>query len=141
MIIEHLAINFEKRKNKNSLNFCLGDPAPEDLIKAKENELDVSLPDQIKMFYTNYNGLKVENPHIEILSIEKLSKKGSKILFCYINKSMSLCFETKKINQARQWDIVNCVDNYLITLTFSSFWSNKIWAWIDKQTKIWVTDF
>lgn len=134
MNIEHLRGNFGKRKN---LTYELGEPASQAQLQKAENKLKIIFPNQLRLFYTHYNGLKVEEPSLEILQVENLTKQNNVIHFCNINNHVKLCFDCEKINQAGQWNIVTCEDSFVITLTFSSFWSNKIWAWIDKRREIW----
>ena len=40
-----------------------------------------------------------------------------------------------------KWNILNKVSEYEITKTISSFWSNKIWQWLEKENKIWNDDW
>ena len=119
--------------------FHLCDPASEDEISVTERRLAISLPHQIKLSYQHYNGFSVENPPLEILPLNALSYQAdSKIHFATFNKSAKVCFDSNSLNQAGQWSILNCQDDYLITLTMASFWSNKVFAWIDKRRKIWT---
>lgn len=138
MNIEHLIGNLEKRRLKNKLTYSVGKPASEKQINYSEEKLGVLFPYQIRMFYGHYNGLYVYEPAIEIFEIEKLKRMNNLINFCNIDEYISICFDCNELNQAEQWNIVNCDNGFVITLTFSSFWSNKIWAWIDKKRKIWM---
>lgn len=40
-------------------------------------------------------------------------------------------------DNAKEWNILNKESGYEITKTISSFWSNKIWQWLEKENKIW----
>ncbi len=140
MNIDHLIGNFEKRRVKKNLVYKIGEPASENQIKNVEAKLEVLFPDQLRMFYSHYNGLKVEEPPLEIFNVEKLVKINNLIHFSNINKDIKICFDCKELNQAKQWNIINYDDGYRITLTFASFWSNKIWAWIDKKREIWAEE-
>lgn len=137
MHIEHLKSNFEKRKRNTGLIYELGIPSSEKQIKHTEKRLSVVFYDQLKLFYRHYNGLIVRNPHLEIYPLEGLVKDHEFIYFAMINSKHKLCFDCKGLNAAGQWDIINSRDSYIVTLTFASFWSNKIWAWIDKKRAIW----
>jgi hypothetical protein len=37
---------------------------------------------------------------------------------------------------SNQWDIV-ASNGYRITFTMASFWTTKIWAWVEKRRAIW----
>jgi hypothetical protein len=137
MNIDHLENNFDKRRLKKNLQYYLNEPASEENISKAEFRLDVTFPDQVKLFYRHHNGLIVKAPPIEILNIEKLYKTTDYIVFALVDERNKLCFDCSRINEADQWDIVSYDSGYKITLTFASFWSNKIWAWIDKQRRIW----
>jgi hypothetical protein len=137
MNIDHLAGNFEKRKVKNNIVYNLGEPATSDQLEKAEYNLKVNFPYQLKLFYSHYNGLFVKDPRFKIFSLDKLSKIGDLINFAVIKDDIKICFDCSQINKANQWDIINCNDGHIITHTFSSFWSNKIWAWIDKRREVW----
>ncbi len=137
MNIEHLKGNFEKRKRKSGLIYTLGMPAMDEQIWAAENRLSLDFHEQFKMFYRYYNGLTVKEPQLEIYPLERLVKEGNFMYFAMIDHRHQLCFECEQLNTASQWNIIHRDDNFVITLTFSSFWSNKIWAWIDKRRAIW----
>lgn len=105
-----------------------------------EQSLAVVFPSQVRDFYQFYNGLRVEEPHLEILSIEEIRYQKAPLLhFATVNREHQVCFDTSRINEAGQWDIVTA-DGHRITLTMASFWSNKLWAWIDKRRHIWESE-
>ncbi len=82
------------------------------------------------------------NPEFKIYSLTELciNIEDSLIAFAEINSEIKIAFDFSKLNEANQWDIVNLNNKYLITKTISSFWSNKIWKWIDQQDKIWFIE-
>ncbi len=93
-------------------------------------------------FYSSINGLKTSNPDFEILPIEKWNSAESDLIhFATFDKDLKAYFDTKELNQADSWSIINPKDNYVLTLTMSSFWSNKIWHWIEKKREIWKDEF
>ena len=96
------------------------------------------MPQQVKWFYLLCNGLKVEAPPLEIKSIEDLyTDKTGKIIFAIFDKRHRICFDVSKNNAASQWDILNYDNGFIVTLTMASFWTNKIFAWLDKRRTIW----
>jgi hypothetical protein len=141
MHLEQIPLEFQKLSEKDNLIYSLGKPASlNDILKA-EQKLDVSFPTQIKLFYESCNGLRVEDPRLEILPLEQLHfVTPDKLNFATINGKHELYFDTSQINEAEQWDIVNRED-YLVTKTMASFWSNRIWAWIKTRREIWKAEF
>jgi cell wall assembly regulator SMI1 len=71
MNIKHLFSNFEKRK----ISYSLGEPASEEMIHKVEKNIEISFPEQVRLFYSHYNGILVRSPSLEIFSIEKLYRK------------------------------------------------------------------
>jgi len=47
-------------------------------------------------------------------------------------------FDTSHLNNVGQWYVFFFESRYQVTLTMASFWSNKIWNWIDKNRAIWL---
>ena len=87
------------------------------------------------------NGFDVENPSIRVLQIENFERVADAIRFSVIDQVHHLVFDISEINDAGQWTIRNEADGYAVTRTLASFWSNKIWAWIDKRRPIWRQEF
>lgn len=140
MHLNHLEKNFQKRE-KRGLIYKLNTPASGIVIEDAEDRMGVKFPDQVKMFYENCNGLNVENPALSIFAAESLETENGLIHFSIIDKKHKISFDTRTINDAGQWNIINENTGYLITLTLASFWSNKIWAWIDKQRTVWQKEY
>ena len=63
------------------------------------------------------------------------------IHFATFDNLHKVYFKITECNQAGEWTILTTNDNYEITLTISSFWSNKIWHWIEQDKKIWVDNW
>ena len=72
MHIDNFIPNLEKRSEKYGLNFQVGKPAIETAIGAFENRNEIKIPEQIKWFYQKCNGLRIEDPPLDIESIENL---------------------------------------------------------------------
>lgn len=141
MIIEHFQTNLLKREKKVGLHFSLGAPASDELIENTESRLRVKFPFQVALFYRNYNGLYIEEPHLKVFELENLHLVDKRIHFAIVGEGHNLYLDTSRINNADQWDIVVDESDYIVTLTFASFWSNKIFAWVDKQRTIWKEEF
>jgi hypothetical protein len=138
MNINHFILNIEKRSNKNGLRIQVGKPAIESAIKAFEERNGIKIPQQVKWFYQKCNGLNVEDPALNIKPIENLNKdEADKIIFAIFREKHRICFDISKNNAASQWNILNYDTGFLITLTMASFWTNKIFAWLDNQRTIW----
>jgi hypothetical protein len=138
MQLEHIAIHLERRAQQRGLHFTLGVPASAVLLEATEQRLAVRFPAQVKQFYQHYNGLSIDLPPLAVLALEHLTFLSTDCLhFATVNQRHQLCFNCSDLNAAGQWDIVTAGDSSRITLTMASFWSNKLWAWIDKGRPIW----
>ncbi len=124
---------FKQRLNTLSLQlgfeYVLGGQASDALISETEHRLSVTFPEQVRTFFFNYNGLRVEDPFLRILALEDLRFPNSDLLqFAFIGEE-KIFFDVSHLNAAAQWDIVN-ESKIPITLTMASFWSNKVWRWL-----------
>ena len=138
MHIDNFIPNLEKRSEKYGLNFQVGKPAIETAIGAFENRNEIKIPEQIKWFYQKCNGLRIEDPPLDIESIENLdADETGKIVFAIFDKMHRICFDISRTNAASQWDILNYDTGFVVTLTMASFWTNKIFAWLDNKRAIW----
>jgi hypothetical protein len=138
MHIDHFIPNLEKRSGKNGLEIYLGETAIDSAITAFEERNAIIIPEQVMWFYQKCNGLKVEAPPLDIKPIEDLHiDEAGKIIFSVFDEQHRLCFDTSKINDASQWNILNYDTGFLVTLTMASFWTNKVFDWLDKKRTIW----
>ena len=138
MQIEDVAKHLERRQRDRGLRYRIGPPAEEWRIADAERRLGLEFPAQVRKFYGHYDGLHVESPPLDICSIDMLTFVAPTMLrFAIIDNDHQLCFDVSSLNAAGQWTIVNLQDRDHVTLTMASFWSNKIWHWIDKQRPIW----
>lgn len=131
-----IKLNLEKLGSPFSINGKLAIGK----IRELEFSMGVEFPDQVVNFYQNINGLSVESPMLELHSIDNIVKRGSLIEFAVFNGSIPVAFDISGINRAGQWDIVNLNTKYVITLTMTSFLTNKIWAWLNRGRKIWAEE-
>lgn len=137
MRIEEFESNLKKRRERNGLQFTLNTGATPELISEAEMSLG-HLPEQVRLFYSHFNGCTVDAPALRIEPIENLRKdEEGKIPFCRLGQDIVLSFEANKINKAGQWTIQNHDTSYVVTLTMASFWSNKIFGWLDRERRIW----
>lgn len=91
---------------KLGLVYHLPVPASELEISKSEQRLNVSFPAQVRQFYQNYNGLRVENPQLEILSVETLNlTSGDRLHFATVDFQHRLFFDVSQLNAAGQWDV------------------------------------
>jgi len=142
MHLEHFQTNFEKRSEESDLQFVMGAGASDSSIDEAAGRLGVSLPEQIRLFYASFNGVTVSSPSFEILPLNQLdSDEGCLIHFATADKTNRICLDRSSTNEAGQWDILGPDDGYIITHTFSSFWSNKNWKWIDRGIPFWRSDW
>lgn len=107
-----------------------------------EKENSLIIPEKIKEFYQIINGFETKNPLFEMLPLEKWIKNNDGFIhFATFNNCERIGFDTNRLNTANQWTIVNLANRFELTLSMSSFWSNKIWHWLKDQKKIWEDDF
>jgi hypothetical protein len=137
MQLEHFALRFEKLSESLGLKYSLGEPTSESDVSQTAANLGVSFPAQVVLFYKYFNGLRVENPPLEVLPIERLNFAfPNRLHFATFDGNRCLFFDTSHINNAEQWDVVT-KNGFCVTLTMASFWSNKIWAWVERKRAIW----
>ncbi len=141
MRLEHFRARFEKLSKERELIYFLAEKATDQEVAEIESKLKISFPAQVKLFYEKFNGLKVDFPNLEIFPVENLKfHSKNRLNFAVFDENHQLFFDTSHFNEANQWNIVSDND-FRVTLTMASFWSNKIWAWIEKERKIWKEEF
>lgn len=141
MHTDHLVKNFKERAQKKGMHYHLGNPASVEDIEQTQERLKITFPSQVKMFYQTVNGVQVKDPHLDIYCLNDIEiDESGKIHFATFDQKHRICFDTTTINNAGQWDIVNMDTGFTVTLTMASFWSNKIWAWIDSKRTIWKNE-
>lgn len=143
MNIEDFKQNLQKlRGTKKNFIFSLSDGTDDLTFKRVEETLRVNIPDKTKEFYTLHNGFKTLNPDFELLPIEGwTSLENGKIHFATFDNNLKIYYKSSKINSANQWTINAYKSDYEITLSMSSFWSNKIWHWLKNERHIWTDEF
>jgi hypothetical protein len=103
----------------------------------------INVPENISTFYLKISSLYICAPRcLELLSpmnFEIIDERY--IWFSTINKVNKICFDFKCLNSAEEWNIIHLDTKYIITQTLSSYITNKIWAWIDRERKIWENEF
>lgn len=140
MRLEQLPSRFNALSQSRELKYSLAGPASAAEIARVEQKLGLSFPEQVELFYRSYNGLRVEEPHLEVLPVERLSlSMPNRLHFATLNGSEHLSFDVSRANEAEQWDIV-AADGFRVTLTMASFWSNRMWSWIEKKRAIWQAE-
>jgi hypothetical protein len=112
-----------------------------DIVDSTALRLQINIPEKIKLFYLFLNNLKTRNPDFEIIGIEKWVLENGFIDFAIFDSLKIVSFDTRQLNEAGEWDIVNRSIDYELTKTISSFWSNKIWKWLEWRRPIWAPDW
>jgi hypothetical protein len=137
MLLEQLPSRFSNLQQNRELKYFLPGPASDEEVARGEQKLGLSFPAPVALFYRSYNGLRVEEPHLEVLPVERLSlSMPNRLHFATVDGSKHLYFDVSRINEAEQWDIVTA-DGFRVTLTMASFWPNRMWSWIEKKRPIW----
>ena len=140
MHLEQITSRFQKVSKQRQLKYSLAGAASEEDILTVEQRLSLSFPEQVKLFYRHFNGLRVDDPQLEVLPIERLDfASPNRLHFATLDGNREIFFDVSHINEASQWDIV-ALDDYRVTFTMASFWTNKIWAWIEKRRPIWQNE-
>ena len=137
MHLDQVPSRFQKLAAKREVSYSLSAPASDEEILRTERRLGVSFSEQVRLFYRSFNGLRVDDPQLEVLPLERLNLASpNRLHFATLAGSRPLYFDVSRLNEAGQWDIL-AEDGYRVTLTMASFWSNKIWAWVEKRRAIW----
>lgn len=138
MQIEHFIKRLDKfQQSKTGFEYRLGTPLQLSEISSTEIKLGIVIPEKIKYFYLVANGLKTSNPDFEIVELDTWIVEAEHIHFATFDTVNRVFFNVSKINSAGEWTIVSKDNDYKITLTISSFWTNKIWHWIEQKRNIW----
>jgi hypothetical protein len=141
MYLSQIPQNLAKLEPSDPNGYWIGDGLTKAEIEGIEAILHVAIPEQIKLFFSTFNGLGVTSPPFEIYPIERwVIKRVNKVEFAQVDGRHALFFDTAMLNQAGQWNIVSNT-GYVVTHTMASFWSNKLWAWVRDRREIWKDDF
>ncbi|MDR3237037.1 MAG: hypothetical protein LBT84_00875 [Spirochaetia bacterium] len=140
--IESFISALKNKKERGNIDYQLALNTIEKPLKNIQIK-GINVPENISVFYLKISSLYICTPRcLELLSpmnFEIIDKRY--IWFSTINKVNKICFDFKYLNSAKQWDIINLDTKFLITQTLSSYITNKIWAWIDRERKIWENEF
>lgn len=143
MKLTDLKTTLEKIRSKDpSFDFQLNEGADHQTFKSVENRFGLTIPQKTKDFFRTYNGLKTISPDLLILPIQDWTRTEDGLIhFSTFDRQVKIYFDSKEINPAAQWTITNPSEDYHLTLTMSSFWSNKIFHWIRDKKEIWKDEF
>lgn len=97
------------------------------------------LPDYLLSSLERLDGLRIISNERDILfsCSDCIQENSDYLLFAYIDKNIRIAFDLNHKNEAGEWNIINPDNDHVITKTFASFLTNKVWAWIDRGRKIW----
>jgi hypothetical protein len=128
-----------RRAERTGLRYAAGTPAsPAALVDAAER-LGVDFPPEVAAVYAQADGLTVDEPPLEFLPLERLAFVApARLHFATVDGRHRLCFDTSQLNGAEQWAVVAAESEYKVTETLGSFWSNKIWKWLDGRRAFWT---
>ena len=137
MHLEQIPLRLQKLSEQRELSYSLAAPASDEEIFGAEQRLGCSFPAQVKLFYRSFNGLRVDEPKLEIFPIERLSFASPiRLHFTTLEGSRQLYFDVSHINEQNNG---TSLPQMVISspLTMASFWTNKIWAWVERRSAIW----
>ena len=137
MHLGYISTRFQRLSEQRQLGYYVAGPASDEDVLVTEQRLGISLPEQVRLFYRSYNGLRVDEPQLELLPIERLDFVFPHRLHFATLDGGRLFFDTARINEAGQWTIVT-EGGDRVTFTVGSFWTMHIWAWVEKRRKIWL---
>lgn len=138
MQIETFKKRLDRLTNSNSeFKYKLGDILNESDFIEIEKKLGIRIHKKVKDFFIVANGLTTISPVFEIIDLKKLKIENQLIHFATFDETISVCFKIDKLNDANDWTIIVKETNFEITKTISSFWSNKIWKWLEQKYIIW----
>jgi cell wall assembly regulator SMI1 len=141
VFIQHVAVHLHRRAASHGWEVRIGAPASDEDLQQAESRLGVQFPEQMKVFYRHYDGLSVAAPAIVVHRLADLSwTSPSALRFATLDNQHDLHLDTSHLNVADQWDVVSSDNGEIVTRTWASFWSNKLWAWVDKGRAIWGVD-
>lgn len=106
-----------------------------------EKKVGFEIPSKIKGFYAVANGLITTNPDFKIIEFNSWVIEDDLIHFATFDNTIKVYFVITELNNANEWTIINKSNNYVMTLSISSFWSNKIWHWLEQKHKIWADNW
>jgi len=102
------------------------------------------LPQSVRLFYSYVHYINIYAPkHFELLSLQQMYCIDHRyIVFSKMDKINLIAFDIGNYNRIDdEFDIVSVHDKYIITKTFSSFITNKVWAWVNRGRVIWKQEF
>ncbi|MGE6761871.1 SMI1/KNR4 family protein [Corallococcus interemptor] len=115
--------------------------ATPEAIDACERRLGVTFPANVRRFYAVHDGLRVEAPSLVIRPLDALVlAPGGLLPFASFDHEHTVAFAVDAVNEAGEWSIVSAETGFQVTLTMASFWSNKVFAWVKNQRRIWAEE-
>ncbi len=136
MHLDQIQRRFEKLRQQG-LEYRIAPAASTEAIDAAEQRLGVKFPEQVRRFYSAFDGIEVLEPPFKLYALDELERDDSQLVFCLCDHVHRLAFKTGQVNDAGQWFIVNAETGYRITYTMASFWSIHMWSWIELGRPIW----
>jgi hypothetical protein len=128
-------------KLNDQFSYSIGETINLNNIKNVEKRLSINVPEKVCEFYLSLNGLRIKNPQFEIIDMNNWIIETGFIHFATFDNSTKIYFDIHNLNEVQEWDIINRTIDYELTKTISSFWSNKIWKWIEFKKQIWLPDW
>jgi hypothetical protein len=115
----------------------------EEISANNGSNMNFDFPENVLFILKNLKSITINHPRLfyfySMCDVKIL--ENNYLHFALLNDNQQICFDTSKINSAGEWDIINYENKYLITMTISSFLTNKVWAWIDRGRQIWREEY
>lgn len=115
----------------------MGPPATMDEMERCEERLGVRLLPPVREMYRSFDGLQIEDPRFAIYSLEGIKRCGDLLVFCVCDHGHRLALDTRELNEAGEWFIVNAETGYRVTYTVGSLLATRMWSWVQRNEPIW----
>src|SRR5262249_21750042 len=103
MHLEQFPSRLQKLSEQRGLRYSLAGAASPEGIARAEQRLGVSFPEQVKLFYRRFNGLRVDDPRLEVFPVEQLNfAPPPRLHFATLDGNHRLHFDVSRINEAGQ---------------------------------------
>ena len=134
----HLATRLEALSSRGTAVERSG-PAAELALVAAERQLDVCFPAPVRDFYRRINGFAIAAPAFRAFGVEELTMQAPGVLpFAVFDGAHIVAFRCDMLNVASQWDLVVLDGGSIMTHSMASFYTNKIWAWLQRGRRVWA---
>ena len=134
VLCDHQQVHLEqiprrlRKLHLSGLNYDMRPGATVVQIEETEQRLKLQFCGRVASLWSLMDGLEVQDPPFQLLPLSDLTLENGLVVFATCNGIERLALDTRSINVAGEWDIVNPDTGYRLTLTIGSFWSMHLCA-------------